>query len=126
MSENTIHYLGGNVTIMVSSMAKAVKFYTETLGLELKVRHSSHWAEVGNSGITIGLHPKTKNKTITQGDSITIGLEVADIDAAVKELQNKGLELMVQKDSQVYMAYFNDPDDNVLYFFQYKKPQPGK
>jgi catechol 2,3-dioxygenase-like lactoylglutathione lyase family enzyme len=33
-----IKYTGSNVTVMVSSMAKAVKFYTETLGLKLTVR----------------------------------------------------------------------------------------
>ena len=54
---------GSNVTLMVASMARSVKFYTETLGLKLKVRHSSHWAEIAADGLIIGLHPLIKTKT---------------------------------------------------------------
>jgi catechol 2,3-dioxygenase-like lactoylglutathione lyase family enzyme len=121
MKNDKVKYQGSNVTLMVASMAKSVKFYTETIGLELKVRHSSHWAEVTAPGITIGLHPKMKNKNIKKGDSITIGLEVNDIEQAMEHLASKGIEFDIHKDSQVYQAYFNDPDDNVLYLFQYRK-----
>jgi catechol 2,3-dioxygenase-like lactoylglutathione lyase family enzyme len=115
-------YKGSNITLMVASMSKSVKFYTETLGLDLKVRYSSHWAEVTAPGITIGLHPKVKGKSIIKGTSMAIGLEVSDIDKAVQELEETGLEFEIHKDSQVYQAYFNDPDDNVLYLFQHRKP----
>ena len=56
--------IGSNVTLMVSSMAKSVKFYTETLGLKLKMRQSSHWAEIEAGNMIIGLHPKMKNKSL--------------------------------------------------------------
>jgi catechol 2,3-dioxygenase-like lactoylglutathione lyase family enzyme len=111
---------GSNVTIMVSSMAKSVKFYTETLGLELKVRYSSHWAEINAGGLTIGLHPKIKGKNIVQGDNMTIGLQVDNLDEGAAFLKSKGIDVSIQKDSQVQMAYFNDPDGNVLYLFQLK------
>jgi catechol 2,3-dioxygenase-like lactoylglutathione lyase family enzyme len=116
-----IKYTGSNVTVMVSSMAKAVKFYTETLGLKLKVRVSSHWAEITAPGITIGLHPKVKNKKFTNGDAVAIGLEVDDIETAISDLQQKGIEFEIQKDSFVHLAYFNDIDNNILYLFKRKK-----
>lgn len=112
-------FIGSNVTIMVKSMAKSVKFYTETLGLPLRVRHGSHWAEIDASGLIIGLHPQGKTKKIIRGDNMTIGLEVDNFQAAIQNLQEKGIEFDIQKGSLV-LAYFNDPDDNVLYLFQYK------
>ncbi len=113
-------FISSNVTIMVKSMAKSVKFYTETLGLPLLVRHGSHWAEIDASGLIIGLHPQVKTKKIIRGDSMTIGLEVDNIETAMKNLGQKGVSFDFQKISGGLLAYFNDPDDNVLYLFQYK------
>src|ERR1043165_6704153 len=107
-------FISSNVTIMVKSMAKSVKFYTETLGLPLRGRHSSHWAEIDANGLIIGLHPQVKTKRIIRGDNMSIGLEVDDIETAMKNLEQKGVSFDYQKES-VVLAYFNDPDDNVLY-----------
>jgi catechol 2,3-dioxygenase-like lactoylglutathione lyase family enzyme len=119
-------YTGSNVTIMVSSMAKALKFYTEILGLTLKVRYNSHWAEVTAPGITIGLHPKIKNKDFNLGNTISIGLEVKDINAAIADIQQKGIEVEVYKDSYVHQGSFNDIDGNTVYFFQHKSKKSAK
>lgn len=35
---------GGNATIYVTDMDRAVTFYTETLGLRLTFRAGDHWA----------------------------------------------------------------------------------
>ena len=113
-------FIGSNVTIMVKSMAKSIKFYTETLGLPLRVRHSGHWAEIDASGLIIGLHPRVKTKKIIRGDNMTIGLEVDNIEAAIKDLEQKGVSFDFQKISGGLLANFNDPDDNLLYLFQYK------
>jgi catechol 2,3-dioxygenase-like lactoylglutathione lyase family enzyme len=49
---------GGNATVFVSNMDKAVRFYTEVLGLRLAERYGDHWATVdAGRGFTIGLHP---------------------------------------------------------------------
>jgi catechol 2,3-dioxygenase-like lactoylglutathione lyase family enzyme len=113
-------FIGSNVTIMVKSMAKSIKFYTETLGFPLRVRHSSHWAEIEANGLIIGLHPQVKTKKVIHGDNMTIGLEVDDIQSAMKNLEQKGVSCDFQKEGGGLLAYFNDPDDNVLYLFQYK------
>ena len=50
--------VGGNATVMVSNMDRAVEFYTRTLGLKLSSRFGDEWAEVeAGPGLTIGLHP---------------------------------------------------------------------
>ena len=113
-------FISSNVTIMVKSMAKSIRFYTETLGLPLRVRHGSHWAEIDANGLIIGLHPAGKTKKVVQGDNMTIGLEVDNIETAMKNLEQKGMLFDYHKNSVAPQAYFNDPDDNVLYLFEYK------
>jgi catechol 2,3-dioxygenase-like lactoylglutathione lyase family enzyme len=110
---------GSNVTIMVGSLSKAIKFYTSILDMKLLVQHGSHWAEVGTKGLVIGLHPKRKEK-IAFGNNASIGLEVADIVAAVSELKEHGIECSIVKDSYVHLAHFKDPDGNALYFYKGK------
>src|SRR4026209_2770336 len=99
------NFIGSNVTIMVKSMAKSVKFYTETLGLPLRVRHSSHWAEIDAAGLIIGLHPFVKGKTIINGDNMTIGLEVDNIETAMQMLEQKGIAFDYKMNSVAPQAY---------------------
>ncbi len=48
---------GGSPTIFVTDMDRAVRFYTETLGLGLKYRAGDHFAMIdAGGGLTIGLH----------------------------------------------------------------------
>ena len=49
-----------NITVMVTNMDAAVRFYTETLGMTLKSRYGNNWADVEGPGIAIGLHPTDK------------------------------------------------------------------
>ena len=50
-------FSGGNVTVYVSDMDRAVRFYNDTLGLKLAYRFGNHWASVeAGRGLTIGLH----------------------------------------------------------------------
>jgi catechol 2,3-dioxygenase-like lactoylglutathione lyase family enzyme len=46
-----------NVTVIVSDIKKAIRFYVETLGLELKANYSDQYARVQAPGVIIGLHP---------------------------------------------------------------------
>src|SRR5579864_1997048 len=85
-------YTSGNVTLMVADMDRAVGFYVDKLGLELKVRHGNEWAEVTAPGITLGLHHA--RGPIARSDphvGMSIGLEVDDIEAAVARLTANGI-----------------------------------
>ena len=115
---------GGNATVFVSDMDRAVAFYTATLGLKLRQRFGDHWAEVETSGLVIGLHPKSDNAPApgTSG-AISIGLSVGtDIDDVVRQLSAKGVRFrgQVLRDGQggVALAFFGDPDGNDLYLCQ--------
>src|SRR5689334_8670188 len=71
----------------VTDMDRAVKFYTETLGLKLRIRFDDHWAEVEAGPINIGLHPMdTKPK---KGGG-TLSMNVGDIEGFVASIKTKG------------------------------------
>jgi len=116
-------YKGGNVTLMVADMDRAVGFYVEKLGLELKVRYDNEWAEVAAPGVTIGLHQA--RGPIARSDSsigISIGLEVDHIEAAVGELKPKGVLFpsSIRETNDLREASFADPDGTPLYLAEIK------
>jgi catechol 2,3-dioxygenase-like lactoylglutathione lyase family enzyme len=88
-------FSGGNVTIHVSNMDRAVHFYTEVLGLKLVYRFGDHWAsvQVGNT-LTIGLHPGTAQPAGgVHAGSMSIGLELAgSMEGAVLTLEAQGVK----------------------------------
>src|SRR5947209_16063641 len=87
-------FTSGNVTLYVTNMDRAVRFYTETLGLKLAYRFGDHWAsvEVGR-GLTIGLHPTdTPVHAGSQKGTPAIGLELeGTIEEAMKTLEGRGI-----------------------------------
>ncbi|HXZ67289.1 MAG TPA: VOC family protein [Alphaproteobacteria bacterium] len=112
---------GGNVTIFISNMGKAVDFYTNVLGLKLAQRYGDHWASISaGPGLSIGLHPKSPNQPApgTAG-SIQIGLECSDtLDKETKRLESKGIKFTKPAAGEGgASAYFTDPDGNTLYLW---------
>lgn len=111
---------GGNATIYVGDMDRAVEFYTETLGLKLHDRFENEWAAVdAGSGFLIGLHPASPDgPTPGQAGSIQVGLFV---DQPLEDVQetfaDRGVKFQgpIVNDQVVRLAYFTDPDGNLLY-----------
>jgi predicted enzyme related to lactoylglutathione lyase len=115
-------FSSGNVTIYVSNMDRAVRFYSETLGLKLAYRFGDNWAavEIGK-GLTIGLHPASKEMPPGRKGSMAIGLELdGSIHEAVKALEAKGVRFHgpVNEGKAGAFAGFEDPDGNQLYLAQ--------
>ena len=122
--ENTM-ITGGNATVYVSDMDLAVSFYVNVLGLKLKQRFGSHWAEIKvGENLVIGLHPKSE-KVPAPGTSgaISIGLMIDEpIDEVVQRLGAKGVSFRgpVVRDEKAGIAFasFGDQDGNDLYLCQ--------
>lgn len=107
-------YYTAYLTLNVQDLDRAVRFYTETLGLPLKARHGDFWAEVEAPGVRIGLHPS--EGTPQQGDAISLGLMVDDLDAAIRTLSERGVAFtQVTKTERASSASFADPDGTPLY-----------
>jgi catechol 2,3-dioxygenase-like lactoylglutathione lyase family enzyme len=111
-----ITVLNANVTLMITDMNASVKFYIETLGLQLTRRYGDHWAEISAAGIVIALHPTSKQ--LQNSDKVSIGLRVENLENAVAALAEKGVQCKVQNDAKVKLAHFTDPDGNNLYLSQ--------
>jgi len=114
-------FSGANLTIMVSDFDRAVRFYTETLGLTLKFRAGDDWAEVEAPGVAIGLHPSGGHSPTGGGGGMSLGLMVADIESAIATLKDKGVDFPQgwQPSGNLRMANFADPDGTPLYLFQF-------
>jgi catechol 2,3-dioxygenase-like lactoylglutathione lyase family enzyme len=107
-----------NVTVMVSDLNRAIKFYTETLGLKLVNQYQTHWAEIQAPGLTIGLHPAGDHGPKPgNSESLAIGFTVDNLDYDMTVLKNKGIVFSpnITKDGPVRIALFTDPDRNPLY-----------
>jgi catechol 2,3-dioxygenase-like lactoylglutathione lyase family enzyme len=110
---------GGNATVYVGDMNRAVRFYVETLGFKLAERHGDYWASIdAGDGFMLGLHPKSEKQPApgTPG-SVQIGFLVQQpIDDVVAVLSNRGVVFdgPVRSDG-VKIASFRDPDGTSLY-----------
>ena len=114
---------GGNATVFVSNMDRAVHFYTQTLGLKLTNRFGDHWATVdAGKGLTIGLHPASPMYPApgTKG-GMMLGLEVqGTIEKVVAQLSEKGVQFKgsVVRDQGGNFINFEDPDGNEIYLWE--------
>jgi catechol 2,3-dioxygenase-like lactoylglutathione lyase family enzyme len=113
---------GGLAIVYVSSMDAAVKFYSETLGLNLTNRFGDHLATVEAGGLVIALHPQTGNtpKPGTRG-SIVLGLVVdGAIDRVVSRLAERGVRVAGSSDTSELRRYteIEDPDGNAIYLYE--------
>lgn len=111
----------GNVTVMVSDMKRAIRFYSETLGLKLRVVYGDEWAEVGMPGLVIGLHPATHNSSENKGN-LSIGFTVENLGAVMKGFHERGVQFEpnVVDEEAVRLVFFSDPDQTPLHLCQVK------
>ncbi len=119
---------GGNATVFVSSMDRAVQFYTEVLGLRLTNRFGDHWATVdAGKGLTIGLHPASPKYPApgTKG-GMMLGLEIGiPIEEATRRLRDRGVEVSgIIRDSPGSFVHCEDPDGNPIYLWEVKQTIP--
>ena len=115
----------GVVTVFVSNMDTAVHFYTQVLGLKLEHRFGDHWASIkAGKGLTIGLHPASKDSPAGIKGSISIGLQISEpMQSAVSQLQKRGAKFNgpIMEDKSGKLAFLDDPDGNPLYLHELKE-----
>lgn len=110
--------------ISVRDMDTARRFYGETLGLEMTSDRGvvQIW-QCGNSHLMLSQNPAG-----SKAEHCVAGWDVDDIVAAVAELRERGIEFedvgMPAKDGIVSfgedrVAYFRDPDGNLLSLSQF-------
>lgn len=122
MEEFTM-FKGSSVTIVVDDLKKAEKFYVETLGLNVQFKVEGHLVQVEGPGLTIGLvHPREgQDSDPGKSGSVHIGLEVQELDSALKLLKSRNVEFQpIMEEEATRIAYFSDPEGNPLYLIELK------
>ena len=114
---------GGNATVFVSNMDRAIQFYTEVLGLKLTNRFGDAWATVeAGKGLTIGLHPVSPKYPApgTKG-AVMLGMEVDEsIETVVAHLGKRGVQFKdaIIRSEAGNFIHLDDPDGNEIYLWE--------
>lgn len=106
--------------IVVSDLKKAVKFYTETVGLKLlKMEEMWGWAELQGpqGGARIGIAQITERSpdNVKPGENAVMTFTVVDIEKAIADMVKKGTKLegsLQEVPGHVKMQTMIDTDGN--------------
>lgn len=115
---------GGNVSVYITDIERAIAFYTDVVGLALRTRVGVEWAEIdAGEGLIIGLHIARPPDTSAAGvaGSINIELKVKEpLDVVVSRLTGRGVPFLgpILEYENVRIASFSDPDGNVVLLAQ--------
>ena len=108
-----------NITLMVADLDRSLRFYTEVLGFTSVQRYGDTWAELNAPGLTIGLHPARKPRSITTDtEAVSLGLGVPELEAAIGELEAHGVAVHPTGEGALRIIHFTDPDGTPLYLMQ--------
>ena len=109
---------GGNVTLCVAELDRALRFYIETLGMKL-VEESPGWAVVdAGEGFDIGLRVTVPDPAAQPSSRVSVGFRVKGLfDDALAVLENRGIRFEKKSAGAMKIAAFVDPDENPLYLY---------
>lgn len=105
--------------ITVKDIKKAIKFYTETVGLELKeYAEEFGWAEFsGPTGATLGIAQENPMDNVAAGSNGVVTVSVDDIEKAKAHFLRHGAKLVgdtLEVPGHVKLQTFVDADGNSL------------
>ncbi len=106
-----------HVMLMVKDVPAAVKFYSEGLGLPVKIA-TPGWGEVDANGTTIAFHSAESDADV--GSSPILSFHVDDIHAVIATLESIGakLEGRIREPSFGKVAAMRTPDGHLLSLLQ--------
>lgn len=103
----------------VTDMARAIEFYRDTLGLHPDGLALDYWAEFSIDGATFGIG--NFDQVGTPGTAQSLALEVDDLEATRKELEEKGVETNEVFETPIcFISGLKDPDGNAITLHQAK------
>ncbi|HZB98783.1 MAG TPA: VOC family protein [Nitrososphaeraceae archaeon] len=105
----------GAIILLVSDMKKSLKFYRDTLGMELK-KESEDWIEFVKQGTTVlALHP-TKKRKMTKTNSMLVGFNINNLESVCSELEKKEVKFYKKLTEEPFgkHAIIKDPDGHLI------------
>ena len=116
-----MNYKLSNVRVFVTDWPRAMRFYAETLEMEVVYRSDEFgWAEMatGESHLAIErVDASDSESQLLVGRFVGASLEVADIVAAHNFLVGRGVQFVAPPEKQPWggvLAHLHDPDGNIL------------
>ena len=110
----------GAVILLVSDMKKSTRFYSKSLGMELKRHPSKDWAEFSKEGSTVlALHPikkKSKKRLIKKNNSMLVGFNISDLESVCMDLKKKKVKFYKKLSQEPFgkHAIIQDPDGHLI------------
>lgn len=107
----------------VSDLERAVAFYSDTVGFQLKSRDVVARFDV--DGVMFEVVPTHDKSLFEGGGNGRFCLRVEDMTSALAELQRKGVRVSEpQPKPGGVLASFRDPDGNEIGLWQYEQDRP--
>lgn len=113
-----------HIAVSTPNLARLVDFYTNTMGFPVRGKLGDNITFIDIGGTRLELIEKTD---ATQGQEegrkgmLHIAFEVDDVQKTYEEFKAKGVEFHIparEARPGLWVAFFRDPDGNVLEFFQ--------
>ncbi len=104
---------GGVVEVPVAELARALRFYVETLGLKLVETAPERALLDLGGGFLVGLVPSPAARP-----RATVGLCVASVERSAALLENRGLALRSEAHLGAAATAFSDLDGNTLFLVE--------
>jgi len=109
----------GQIAVPVSDLKRAIAFYRDILGMRFLFQAPPGLGFFDCAGVRLLLDEPAKAQT--NNYSSVIYYKVPDIQAAFETLSSRGVAFEAKPhviaklpDHELWMAFFRDPDDNVL------------
>jgi predicted enzyme related to lactoylglutathione lyase len=106
------------VWVPVDDMARAISFYTDKLGLELR-SEGEDWSEIDAGNLMIGLNAREGTSAHADGGAVITFTPEGGIDAEVARLTESGVEFIggISDHPWGRIAPFKDSEGNDLQFY---------
>jgi lactoylglutathione lyase len=75
------------IILSTDDLDDSIRFYSETLGIALKVRDGAHFAALDSGPVTLALATAVDHPIPGQ---VVVGIKTADVDAAAKAIEASG------------------------------------
>jgi lactoylglutathione lyase len=108
----------GAVILLVADMKRSVKFYRDTLGMEIKEK-SKDWTEFSTRGTVLALHP-SRRKRFSKSNAMLVGFSVSDFDDVCNGLKKKKVKFYKKPKQEPFgkHAIIQDPDGHLISIVQ--------
>ncbi len=119
---------GGHVTLAVTDLGRAARFYLETLGMKLVAQDArTVTLDAGDNLLIVLLSGRREKPALAALGTVMpdamVGLRAkGQLDEVVAVLETRGIVFVLQDTGPARRAHFRDPDGNDFYLFSAPSP----